>query len=208
MKSSVFCILLALAAQGWSVPSTAAEPAGGPVTLGEHIQPVLKQYCFDCHNPDKQKGDLNLVPIAANPKLDENREVWEKVAELMESREMPPSKKPQPGDEQRDLVIHFIDGQLSKIDCTKEKNPGKVTIRRLNKEEYHNTIRDLLAVEYQTDDFPNDEVGYGFDNIGDVLSLSPLLMEKFMSAAEEIAKKAIVIDSTPKAFSSSRRRSW
>lgn len=194
MRNHFHPLILALTTFAVGAPFAAADP----VTLAGKIQPVLKEFCFDCHNPEKTKGDLNLVPIAANAKLDENREVWEKVAELMESREMPPSKKPQPTDEQRDLVLHYLDGQLSKLDCSKEKNPGKVTIRRLNKEEYHNTIRDLLGVEFQTDDFPNDEVGYGFDNIGDVLSLSPLLMEKFMTAADEIAQKAIVLDAAPK----------
>ncbi len=179
-----------------AIPFAGAEP----VTLAAQVQPLLKEFCFDCHNPDKAKGDLNLVPIAANAKLNEHREVWEKVAELLESREMPPAKKPQPTDAQRELILHYLDGQLSKLDCTKEKNPGKVTIRRLNRDEYHNTIRDLMGVEFQTDDFPNDEVGYGFDNIGDVLSLSPLLMEKFMTAAEEIVQKAIVLDAEPKAF--------
>ncbi|MGB8169086.1 MAG: DUF1592 domain-containing protein [Chthoniobacteraceae bacterium] len=189
-------LILTLAALAVGVPFAAAEP----VTLDGKIRPVLKEFCFDCHNPEKTKGDLNLVPIAANAKLDENREVWEKVAELMESREMPPPKKAQPTDEQRDLVLHFLDGQLSKLDCAKERNPGKVTIRRLNKAEYHNTIRDLLNVEFETDDFPNDEVGYGFDNIGDVLSLSPLLMEKFMTAADAIVQKAIMVDAAPKPF--------
>lgn len=189
-------LLLTLTTLAVGAPFAAAEP----VTLDAKIRPLLKEFCFDCHNPDKAKGDLNLVPIAANPKLDEHREVWEKVAELMESREMPPSKKPQPTDEQRDLVLHFLDGQLSKLDCAQEKHPGRVTIRRLNREEYRHTIRDLLRVDYQPEDFPNDEVGYGFDNIGDVLSLSPLLMEKFMTAAEEIAMKAIKVDAVGKAF--------
>src|SRR5262249_17901150 len=78
------------------------------------------------------------------------------------------------------------------------KNPGKVTIRRLNKEEYKNTIRDLLGVRFEADDFPNDEVGYGFDNIGDVLSLPPMLMEKYLAAADEIVHKAIVLDAPAK----------
>ena len=172
--------------------------AEGPVTLSEHIRPVLEKYCFDCHNDKKQKGDLNLVEFADKPTLAENRKIWEKVAEQLDSREMPPEKKPQPSEEQRDVMLRFIDGQLSKADCTTGKNPGKVTIRRLNKEEYRHTIRDLLGVNFSPEDFPNDEVGYGFDNIGDVLSLPPMLMEKFLAAADEIARKAIVVDAVPK----------
>jgi hypothetical protein len=171
-----------------------------PVTLEKNIQPVLKEFCFDCHNPDKKKGDLDLLPVAAAPQLEENRAVWEKIADMMDSQEMPPPKKRQPSDEQRDLVLHFIEGQLTTLDCKLAKNPGKVTIRRLNREEYRNTIRDLLGVDFATEDFPNDEVGYGFDNIGDVLSLSPLLMEKFLAAADEIAHRAIVTETAPKWF--------
>ncbi|MDB6151948.1 MAG: Protein of unknown function (DUF1587)/Protein of unknown function (DUF1592)/Protein of unknown [Chthoniobacteraceae bacterium] len=169
----------------------------GPVTLQEHIKPVLKEFCYDCHNAKKQKGDLNLEPVGDNPNLAENRVVWEKIAELIESGEMPPEKKPQPADEQRDLLLNYIGGQLSQFDCKLNPNPGRVTLRRLNREEYRNTIRDLLNVDFLPEDFPNDEVGYGFDNIGDVLSLSPMLMEKFVAAADEIVKKAIRLDAVP-----------
>ncbi len=181
---------------GWSMLAAAAA-AAGPVTLENHVKPVLEEFCYDCHNSKKQKGDLNLEPVGNNPKLIENREVWEKVAEQLESREMPPEKKPQPTEAERELVMQYIDGQLSKFDCKQSPNPGRVTIRRLNREEYRNTIRDLLFVDYQPEDFPNDEVGYGFDNIGDVLSLSPMLMEKFIAAADEIVKKAILTGPAP-----------
>jgi len=194
-QSSVRVLLAAIGAGG---ALAGAALADGPVTLSEHIKPVLQKYCFDCHDDKKQKGDLNLKEFSDNPLLAENRKVWEKVAEAIDSREMPPEKKPQPSDEQRDVMLRFIDGQLSKSDCTTDKNPGKVTIRRLNKEEYRHTIRELLGVEYSPEDFPNDEVGYGFDNIGDVLSLPPMLMEKFLAAAEEIARRAIVVDAVPK----------
>jgi hypothetical protein len=175
-----------------------AADQAGPVTLKGHIKPLLEQYCFDCHNEKTQKGDVNLLPFAENPQLAENRKMWEKVAELMESREMPPEKKPQPKEEERQKVVAFIDGQLSKADCTGPANPGKVTIRRLNREEYKNTIRDLTGVNYEPEDFPNDEVGYGFDNIGDVLSLPPMLMEKYLAAADEIVHKAIVSSTSTK----------
>ncbi len=169
------------------------DPAG-PLTMDKDIAPVLEEYCFDCHNPDKHKGDVNLEDLSAKPKFTEDRETWDKVAEVVENGDMPPEKKPQLSDSQRQLILHYLDGQLSKADCTVNKNPGRVTIRRLNRKEYRNTIRDLLHVDYSPQDFPNDEVGYGFDNIGDVLSLSPLLMEKFMAAAEEVTNKAIATD--------------
>jgi len=190
MKLSITAILPVLCA-GLALESARA---AGPVTLKDHIKPLLAEYCFDCHNDTKQKGEVNLLPSADNPKLAENRKLWEKIAELIESREMPPEKKPQPTQEQRDQMVHYIEGELSKADCTGPTNPGKVTIRRLNKEEYKNTIRDLMGVPYEPEDFPSDEVGYGFDNIGDVLSLPPMLMEKYLAAAEEIVRKAIILD--------------
>ena len=168
------------------------------VTLDKHIKPLLTDYCLDCHNEKNQKGDLDLAIYTDNPKLYENREIWEKVIELVESGEMPPEKKPQPTPEEREKLVHFIDGQLAKFDCKLDPNPGKVTIRRLNRAEYRNTIRDLLKVDYRPEDFPNDEVGYGFDNIGDVLSLPPMLMEKYLAAAEEVVRKAFLADLTPK----------
>ena len=193
-RSLSSALLLATLAAGGAT-GAADEP-----TLGGQIKPLLKQYCVDCHNPEKQKGDLDLVPFLDDAKMKEHRDVWEKIAELVESREMPPKKKPQPSDEQRDLVLGFIDNQFAKLDAAAEKNPGRVTIRRLNKEEYRNTIRDLLGVDFNPEDFPNDEVGYGFDNIADVLSLSPMLMEKFLAAADEIVHKAIVPDVVAKPF--------
>ena len=158
------------------------------------VQPVMKEFCVDCHNAKKHKGDLDLEPLLADPKFAENREEWEKAADLLTTHEMPPEKKPQPSEEQRQMLLQYIDGALTKLEADAGPNPGKVTLRRLNKEEYRRTVFDLLRVEFQPDDFPNDEVGYGFNNIGDVLSISPMLMEKYLAAAEQIAKKAIVAE--------------
>ena len=200
--SAVVAAFAAIAVFGGDARAAdAVAPAEGPVTLAGHIKPVLEHYCYSCHNSEKHKGDLNLADYGDNPKLGENRKVWEKVAEELESRDMPPEKKPQPSDNQRDLILKFIDGQLSTSECRDEKNPGRVTIRRLNREEYRNTIHDLMNVNYDPEDFPNDEVGYGFDNIGDVLSLPPMLMEKYLAAADEIVHRAIVDTGAVKAFS-------
>ena len=96
-------------------------------------------------------------------------------------------------------VTHWFDLQFARLDREMKPDPGRVTARRLNRVEYNNTIRDLLGVDFKpADDFPADDSGYGFDNIGDVLSLSPVLMEKYLAAAEKIARKAIVADPPPK----------
>ena len=175
--------------------STLLAAAGGAwADVPASVQPVLREFCIDCHNAKKHKGDLDMEPLLADPKFSENRDVWEKAADLLSTREMPPEKKPQPGEAQRQAVVQFIDGELTKLDAAAGPNPGKVTLRRLNKEEYRRTIFDLLRVDFQPADFPTDEVGYGFNNIGDVLSLSPMLMEKYLVAAEAIAKKAIMAE--------------
>src|SRR3954467_15471979 len=83
---------------------------------------------------------------------------------------------------------------MEKLDCGKESDPGRITIRRLNRSEYNNTIRDLFGIDFKpAEDFPSDDVGYGFDNIGDVLTLPPILMEKYLAAAESIVEQAIVV---------------
>src|SRR5205807_9540697 len=117
-------------------------------------------------------------------------QVWELVAQVVRSGEMPPrGSKPKPDEVQR--ITTWVEQKLGTGDCAVNKNPGRVTLRRLNRAEYNNTIRDLVGVNFQpADDFPADDVGYGFDNIGDVLSLPPLLMEKYLAAAEKIVALA------------------
>ena len=87
---------------------------------------------------------------------------------------------------------------MTKSACTTPADPGRVTLRRLNRVEYNNTIRDLLGVDIQpADDFPADDIGYGFDNIGDVLAVSPLLFEKYLTAAERVVDKAFADELVP-----------
>ncbi len=95
-------------------------------------------------------------------------------------------------DADRARFVSWVEVAMNDIDCGRTPNPGRVTLRRLNRHEYRNTVRDLLGVDYaKAEEFPGDDVGYGFDNIGDVLTLPPLLMEKYVKAAEEIASAAI-----------------
>ena len=105
---------------------------------------------------------------------------------------MPPDDEPQPAEHQRQAVAGWLARELTRIDRLTPPDPGRVTARRLNRAEYNNTIRDLLGVDtHPADDFPQDDSGYGFDNIGDVLSLSPALMEKYLSAAEKVSRTAL-----------------
>lgn len=158
-------------------------------------KPLLDKYCISCHGNDKQKADLNLEVFAGNVELYKERDLWEIVRDYVEEREMPPENKLQPSEEERIQLVQFINEELAKFDCDELEQPGKVTLRRLNRAEYNNTIRDLMGVDFKpAADFPLDEVGYGFDNIGDVLSLSPILMEKYLAAAEQVVVKATLTD--------------
>src|SRR6185503_835504 len=159
----------------------------------KQIEPLLKNYCFDCHGDGANKGEVafdeytNLTAHASNHKL------WLAVWQNLQTQMMPPAKKPQPTDSERRQISKWIERDVFKLDPD-NPDPGRVTIRRLNREEYRNTILDLLGVEFDTTEaFPTDDSGYGFDNIGDVLTMSPLLLEKYMDAAQEIADKAVAV---------------
>lgn len=156
------------------------------------IQPFVVKYCGKCHSGPTPQGELTLDSYLARAAIIEDRQTWEEVSQRLHSHEMPPEDEPQPADAERDQVVAWIDGQLAKFDCGRERDPGRVTIRRLNRVEYNNTIRDLTGVDFQpAADFPSDDVGYGFDNIGDVLSLPTILLEKYLAAAEKIVDRAV-----------------
>ena len=178
------CILaLAICGAGFAraeqVPAAAAQ-----------LKQLGEKYCFSCHGAEKQKGDFDFRPYAEKGFTAVERKAWEKIAELLESREMPPKGKKQPPETQRAALVQWIDGQLAGSDAG-QKNPGRVTLRRLNREEYRNTIRDLLAVDFSAEDFPSDETAYGFDTIADVLTIQPLLMERYLAAADGIVGKLL-----------------
>lgn len=148
--------------------------------------------CFTCHSAELKSGSLDLEQHFKSISFTENREVWEKVLQKIRSGEMPPKGLPRPDSNEIAQVARWIESGFERADRMAGPNPGRVTARRLNRAEYNNTIRDLLAVKSApADDFPQDDSGYGFDNIGDVLSLSPVLMEKYLAQAEKIARTAL-----------------
>ena len=112
---------------------------------------------------------------------------------------MPPKGMPRPKETETRAVIQWIENLFEQVDQQSKPDPGRVTARRLNRNEYANTVRDLLGVDFRaTQEFPVDDSGEGFDNIADVLTISPMLMEKYMAAAERIAARAIGADPLPK----------
>jgi hypothetical protein len=161
------------------------------------VLPFLAEHCAGCHGPVKPKGGLNLESLRDEATIQSRRRAWTRIREYIEGGVMPPEDSPQPDRGDSDRVATAIKAALDRDDCGKAPNPGRVTIRRLNRAEYNNTIRDLFGVEDRpADDFPSDDVGYGFDNVGDVLGLPPLLMERYMGAAEKVAERVIVANPT------------
>jgi hypothetical protein len=182
-------------------PADTAQAIDKPtVAYGKDVVPFLKKYCYSCHADGKKKGGMSFDKFKSDEDVQKDRHTWEAVRDVIDTKQMPPKDRPQPSVAEAKAALRSIEGVLANFDCTKARNAGRVTIRRLNRNEYNNTIRDLVGVDFKpAADFPADDVGYGFDNIGDVLTMSPLLMEKYLNAAEAILAKAIVIADTPKA---------
>jgi len=203
--------ILLLLAVVLSVGLGAAKPPASPSPrvdrkvaesqLNENVMPVLREYCWDCHGDSEAKGGVNFDAHTNLMAVLRDRGTWERVIQTVRSGEMPPKKKKaQPNTEVRTNLVGWIERTLFPIDPSRP-DPGRVTLRRLNRVEYNNTVRDLFGVDFQpADDFPQDDVGYGFDNIGDVLSMPPILLEKYLNAAEAILDRSIVTGPlTPKA---------
>lgn len=159
------------------------------------IQPFLQNNCFKCHANGKHKGDVSLDKFTSFASIQSDLDTWQSVHDELEQHDMPPEKEPQPPVDQVATMLRFTSQALDFVDPSAPRDPGYVAIHRLNRTEYNNTIRDLVGVDFQpADDFPADDTGYGFDNIADVLSMSPLLAEKYLAAAEQVMDKAIVLE--------------
>jgi mono/diheme cytochrome c family protein len=173
----------------------AAAPDKGEKQFKEQIRPFLTKYCGQCHNDNKVAGDITLEHITSAGAAAKERKLLDAAREVVAKKEMPPKDKPHPSDAERKMFAEWVETTLTNVDCGLARDPGRPTIRRLNRAEYNNTIRDLVGVNFQpAEDFPSDDVGYGFDNIGDVLTLPPLLFEKYMAAAEKIVEQALVVE--------------
>jgi len=165
----------------------------------KNVKPVLKNTCSGCHNATVTSGGVNLIPYLEPTTVTEDRPAWEKIAQKIESGEMPPAGVPRPPQAQIAALLNTVRAEFQKADAAVKPDPGRVTARRLNRNEYRNTVRDFLAVDFRADhDFPTDDSGYGFDNISDILTISPVLMEKYLNAAEAIASRAMGADPLPK----------
>jgi len=188
------CLTALLLVAGCETVKDAEGPTGGDAipesvtAYNELLQPFMNQYCYSCHNVDDMKGGVDLESFETPEIALGDTALWERVEEMLRTGQMPPERRPQPSAEELEKVLAFIASHQEATRKAIKSEPGQITMRRLNRAEYNNTVRDLLGVAFTpADDFPPDDSGYGFDTIGSVLTLSPMLMEKYLTAAERIA---------------------
>jgi mono/diheme cytochrome c family protein len=183
--------------------SSAARTVSKPPTVAAFTAATKELFddtCSECHNPTDLSGGFDVNVYRSVETLATDRDRWESILAKLKTREMPPDDAViQPSDEQINTLVKLLEKEFERADAAMKPDPGRVTARRLNRAEYTNTIRDLLAVDFRADrNFPTDDSGEGFDNIGDVLTVSPVLMEKYLAAAGRIAERAIATGSLPK----------
>jgi hypothetical protein len=181
-----------------------AERSGTPVpehpAFDQHAAwQAWKVYCDTCHFGPKARAGVNVESLdLAN--LDSNGVLWEKVLRKLRSREMPPPGAPRPDEATYVALVNAIEGERDRLADAKP-NPGRPTLHRLNRVEYANAVRDLFALDVEvTDLLPADDTGYGFDNIGDVLTVSPSLLERYLLAAGKISRQAVGDTAMPPAY--------
>lgn len=174
-----------------AIPSLLTAAERGQDAYNQRILPLLQKYCYDCHGDGTDKGDFALDEYADFAKLIADKVLWDHARQQLVTHVMPPEKKDKPSLPERDEMVAWIDDTVFWFDPQKI-DPGHSTYRRLNRTEYNNTIRDTLLVDLRpASQFPPDDTGYGYDNIGDVLTVSPMLMEKYIRAAATVADKAL-----------------
>lgn len=166
-------------------------------TYKNEVMPIMEQYCYDCHMDGSDKGSLDLDQYTTFASMTQDRESWHKIKEHLQLQLMPPVDEAQPKPAETKLITNWIDNTIFFTD-PENPDPGKVVLRRLNRSEYQNTIKDLLGVTIDVETLlPLDDTGYGFDTISDVHTVSPAHIEKYLIAAETALNKATLIGDTP-----------
>ncbi len=168
-------------------------------TFDQAVKPLLVQKCRGCHNDQLSSGGLSVTNFLDPGSVAAKREGWELILDKLRSGEMPPPSVTKPAPEKVDALVTYIQGEFDKADKNTRPDPGRIVAHRLNRNEYSNTIRDLLDVPFHAEEeFPADDASFGFDNIGAALTVSPTLMQKYLQSAEQIASRAVGGDPLPK----------
>lgn len=163
----------------------------------DEIWPIIDLNCIDCHGEGISKGEFDFEDYPDIASMQADRETWKRVRGHLQHHLMPPPDEWQPESAERQAIIDWIDAAVFPVDPD-HPDPGRVTLRRLNRIEYQNTLRDLLGVDVEVIDLlPPDDTGYGFDTIGDVLTLSPAHLERFLEAARVALDAALHVQPMP-----------
>ena len=181
-------------APGGYVPAESvaeARPQRPAPAFSREVAPLFDQYCLRCHEGATAEGGVALDELSDGFPDARHRPLLVRVADNLRSEYMPPAGEPRPSGPELETINFWLDTVLSDNKVAERR----VSIRRLNRAEYNNTIRDLIGLDLRpADEFPFDDVGYGFDNIGDVLSTSPVLLEMYLAAAEKVIANAVASD--------------
>ena len=163
------------------------------------VQPLMKQLCYRCHGDAKQEANLHLGRLNTDLVVGSDAEAWHDVLNKINLGEMPPEDEPQPTEEQRKVITQWITAELKRAAAAKKSTSGRTVLRRLNRYEYNNTLRDLLGFEldFASDLPPDPPSEQGFKNNGVALRMSPLQVEYYLQAARRAMRKAIVVGPAP-----------
>lgn len=173
----------------WAAQSSIAKDVAA--AFAEDIRPLMEAHCFDCHTDGAKKGGVAFDEHGSDAALLADKDLWYRVLKNVRGGLMPPPDKKQPTADQRAALQQWVKSGPLQLDPAMP-DPGRPVLRRLNRTEYRNTIRDLTGVEFRVDEeFPADDTGHGFDNIGEVLTVSPMMLEKYLAAAKTIVHHAV-----------------
>lgn len=154
---------------------------------------AFKQYCFSCHGK-AATGGISFEKLMASASMGDHFQAWEKIADAMETKQMPPARMPQPSDAEREKAAQWVRMRLNEIAARHAGEPGRVALRRLTSAEYSYTVKDLTGVEFDTSrDFVPDAVGgEGFTNFGDVQFMADASLERYLEMAKRVSTHAVI----------------
>ena len=194
LRPSILC--------GLAFAALAASAFAAPVDFGRDVRPFLEQHCVSCHGPKKEKGGVRFDTIGPASQKPEFAQTWQEVRGQLLKGEMPPEEKPQPSVAQKQAIVAWIDAELERAQREWASTGGRVVMRRLNRSEYRETLRELLGLHPGIDtaaDFPDDDAFHGFDNIGSALNISPVQMRAYVENAARVLKMAFPAGKQPAA---------
>ena len=180
-------------------------------TYAKSIRPIIARYCEKCHSPDLSEAEIDLSVFPSLSDVRRKPEIWQKVGEMLETRQMPPKDALQPLEADRTRLQKWVQTYLKKEALSQAGDPGRVVLRRLNNFEYTNTVRDITGVASLTParEFPVDSAaGEGFTNLGNALAMSPALVTKYLDAAKDIASHAVLLPDGFRFSNSVTARDW